>query len=62
MKLSNLIDRLIEIHNSKTNYDPEVSIMEEHEVNGEVIQFGSKVKDVASSNRSGVIIIGQELD
>lgn len=61
MKLNKLIERLLKIKEEKGG-DIDVSIMEEHEIEGKEYQLSSKVKDVASSNRSGVIIIGQELD
>ena len=63
MKLADLIDRLVEIHNSEKEYNPEVSIMTEAEIDGcRPYQFQHKVSDIAVSDRSGVIIIGQELE
>lgn len=62
MTLKELQDRL----SGMIDYaDAEVSIMEEHEVDGRVIQFGSKLTDVAFSSSKSfgpeVILIGQEL-
>jgi len=70
MKLNKLIERLTEIRDKYNCGETPVSMMEEHEVKGEKIQFGSKVMDVAASvsekdgakNVSEIIIIGQELD
>lgn len=66
MKIVDLINRLVDIHNSKPNYNPDVSIMQEttlpaHLPTIEEKQVESLVRDVAvSSDR--VIIIGKELD
>jgi len=62
MKLADLIDRLIEIHNSKEAYNPEVSIMTEEELGGIEYQLIVEVTDIAVSDRTGVIIIGNEID
>ena len=63
MKLSDLIDRLLVIQN-ETDDDPKVSIMTEVEScsNDIGMQINHTVTDIAFSNRSGVIIIGQEVD
>ena len=67
MTLSSLIDRLLEIQNSTSqpNFDPEVSIMTEEmtEINGfkQEVQYQRIATDIGFSNRSGVVIIGQEL-
>lgn len=66
MKLADLIDKLVEIHNSKPDYNPDVTIMQETTLPPHLPHQGEKqveslVKDVAvSSDR--VIIIGNELD
>jgi hypothetical protein len=57
MKLSDLVERLIEIQNSYPD-NPEVSIMTESRKLA--IQIQEPVTDVAYSSRSGVIIIGYE--
>lgn len=66
MKLADLIDKLVEIHNAH-DHNPDVSIMTEHEVyrgaaGMEEVQFSADVTNVTFSKRNGVIIIGQELD
>lgn len=58
MRLADFIDRLIEIQNSYDCDDHEVSIMTELPN----LQIQHKVTDVAFSGRSGIIVIGQELD
>lgn len=64
MKLADLIDRLVEIHNSEVDYNPEVSVMTEVQLkDGTQMQVEHKVTDVATSKRNNrLIIIGQELD
>jgi len=61
MKLADLIDRLVEIHNSKKDYNPEVLVMQEFFVDGIEHQRTSKVQDVATV-RDELIVIGDELD
>ena len=62
MKLADLIDRLIEIQNKKSDYNPEVSVMMEHTQKslGD-IQVQSTVRDVATCGDC-LIIIGEELE
>ena len=62
MDLKKLIARLNEIYceHYKEDAPLNVEIMEEHEVGGKPIQFGSDVMDVALTSRS-VVIIGQEI-
>ena len=78
MKLSDFINRLIKIQNEYSCDDAEISMMSEHQVDLQTIQFNSVVKDVAavvSKNNSehmeipcevdlvkGIVVIGQELD
>jgi len=66
MLLSELIEVLTKLRDSKPQLDPTVDILNEefvHSLDGDkVIQYQRKVTDVAYSSRSGVIIIGQELD
>ena len=70
IKLTDFIDRLLEIQNSYDCNDVYVDMMQEHnvEINGfqQEIQFSSRVKDIAVScgnhTVSRIIIIGQELD
>ena len=64
MFLADLIDKLVEIHNMNpgTDFNPEVSVMTELEHKKIQIQVQDLVTDVAYSDRSGVIIIGKEID
>jgi len=61
MKLSKLLQTLIKMQDP--DIDHEVSIMQELEAKavGE-IQAQSQVENIAFSKRSGIIIIGKELD
>lgn len=66
MKLTDLINRLVEIHNITPDYTPDVTIMQEttlpaHLPSQEEKQVESVVRDIAVSN-GRVIIIGFELD
>ena len=63
MKIADLIDRLSDIHNEQGD-DVEVSLMTEiaQDWTGETMQIQHRVTDVAFSSRSGIIIIGQEID
>jgi hypothetical protein len=69
MNLSDLIDKLVKIHNSKKDYNPEVSIMTEikipedpyHRVYSEY-QIQHNVTDITENSEGYVVIIGQELE
>ena len=58
MRLADFIDRLLEIQNSYDCNDYEVSIMTELPN----LQIQHKVTDIAFSERSGIIVIGQEIE
>lgn len=60
MKLSKLIEKLQLI--LKEYGDGSVDTMQEAEIGGMVYQIQSEVQDIAYSKRSGVIVMGKELD